>query len=99
MPHVTGNSNDVVHFENDDDGFLRWIESNHSGYVVDTYRSPSAGYLKFHRATCPHLKGDSPGSLTLDYTKTCSKSEIALASWAKQKTGGELQPCHYCISK
>jgi hypothetical protein len=33
-------------------GYLAWVEQNPDGSVLNTYRTPTAGYLKLHRATC-----------------------------------------------
>ena len=96
MTQVESAGNDVIQFENDDDGFRRWVEGNSSGFVVNSYRSPTAGYLKLHRATCTHLKLDSAPNLTADYTKSCSNNLNALKAWAKERLDAELQPCHFC---
>ena len=96
MTQATRAANDVIHFKNDDDGFRRWVEGNPNGYVVNSYRSPTGGYLKLHRASCSHLKLDTVSNLTADYMKSCSTALRALKSWAKEQLDAELQPCHFC---
>ena len=39
-------------FIDDVAGYLAWVEQNPDGSVLNTYRTPTAGYLKLHRATC-----------------------------------------------
>ena len=96
MTQATGAGKDLIHFEDDDDGFRRWVEANPNGYVVNSYRSPTAGYLKLHRVSCSHLKLDSASNLTADYMKTCSNSLKTIKTWAKERLDAELQPCHFC---
>lgn len=96
MNQAACNSNDVIHFEEDDEGFLRWIDNNRSAYFVNSNRPPGAGYLKLHRAACTHLKRDTAANFTVDYMKSCSNSLAALTSWANEEVRGELQPCHFC---
>ena len=39
-------------FIDDVAGYLAWVKQNPHGSVLNTYRMPTAGYLKLHRATC-----------------------------------------------
>ena len=36
-------------FIDDDDGYLRWVTTHNDGFIVNTYRRPSAAYLRLHR--------------------------------------------------
>jgi hypothetical protein len=44
-------------FEDDDTGYLTWVESHQHGFVVNSYRRPDPRYLILHRATCGTITG------------------------------------------
>ncbi len=88
---------DVEHFVNDDDAYLHWVVAHPHGLVVNSYKDPSPSYMCVHRATCAHIRTDTNTNwTTTDYSKTCSESASALATWAKEKFGGDLEPCKIC---
>jgi hypothetical protein len=43
--------------EDDDAGYLAWVESHQHGFVVNTTRKPDPRYLILHRATCGTITG------------------------------------------
>ena len=69
----------VERFIDDDAGYMKWVARNPDGFVLNTYRRPSPGYLKLHRATCRTIN-DHPARgdrWTADYQKICgSRSEL-----------------------
>ena len=85
-------------FVDNDSSYEAWLRANPAGYVLNTYRAPSASYLKLHRATCGTISGaPARGSTwTKDYIKTCSPVVAELAGLARTSTGGELDPCGFC---
>lgn len=88
----------IVIFENDDDGYRRWIVFNPSGYVVNTTRSMSTSYLILHRATCQHVSELRPGYQTWtcgSYIKVCALQRSALEKWARD-LGGRLKATCNC---
>lgn len=87
----------VKRFVNDDDAYLKWIEGNPQGFVVNSYKKPTPSYLLLHRATCPHIRTETNTNwTTTGYIKTCSRSVATLASWAEKEIGGNLEPCKIC---
>jgi hypothetical protein len=54
----------MLHFVDDDPGYLGWVAAHPAGYVVNTTRLPSAGYLMMHRATCPTITRPQPRATT-----------------------------------
>lgn len=82
---------------NDDPAFLSWISHHRLGFVLDSFRKPAKRHLVWHRATCAELKASHhrrPTSGT--HIKLCSLDATELADWAREATGGELQPCDQC---
>jgi hypothetical protein len=96
-PGPSTSSAGVIHFLDDDTGFIRWVAGNPAGLVVNCYRRPSPAYLKLHRATCPTVTGSPTNGSTWmgSYSKVCSASRQALDTWAR-RLGGTLNPCRRC---
>jgi hypothetical protein len=44
-------------FEDDDAGYLAWIDGHQHGFVVNTFRKPDPSYLMLHRASCGTIRG------------------------------------------
>ena len=88
---------DPVQFVDDEDGYLRWLAENPSGFVVNSHRSPVADYLVLHRASCRWINtGARNNWTTTGYIKTCSASVPPLVAWAARVATGRLQPCGAC---
>lgn len=86
----------VEQFIDDDAGYLRWLQANPHGFIVNSDRSPRAGYLKLHKASCSFLTPANASSWTKDYIKTCSHEIEPLSRWSREVVGGDLQPCGAC---
>lgn len=87
-------------FENDDIGYLQWLNKNPNGFVVNSYKKPSASYLMLHRATCPSITGKPANGKwwTKNYSKICSNNIKELENWAREKfkSKGNFKPCQIC---
>lgn len=85
----------MVVFKDDDDSYRTWLIANPNGFVLNTERLPTARYLKFHCAACPHVKAGSDRNPTsTGYLKACSVDVGPLEDWARSTTGGGmLDPC------
>jgi hypothetical protein len=86
-------------FQDNDQGYLKWLEDNPKGYVLNCDRVPVASYLILHQANCSTINGmpTADSSWTRDYIKVCSRSRLALISWANSKTKGTTQFCEHCM--
>jgi hypothetical protein len=84
-------------FIDDDDSFLRWLDTYPHGYVLNTYRNPTAGYVKLHRATCSQLRRHDTRQKqqTRDYRKVCSLAIADVQRWADTQVSGHaaLRAC------
>ena len=88
----------VQYFVDDDDAYLRWIEDNPTGFVINANRPPNRKYLILHRATCTHIR--SPGRsnwTTKQFAKTCSLHVWQLEKWSTETTGGAAELCGACL--
>jgi len=84
-------------FVNDDDGYLRWLEANPFGFVVNSAQVPAANYLMWHKASCKWINTGSRNNwTTTGYIKTCSASVPPLEAWAARVASGTLKPCGSC---
>jgi serine/threonine protein kinase len=85
---VSGDRSKAIEFIGNDKAYLRWLDENQGGYVVNTSRSISPKYMVLHKATCGMIKstnGIPPGGFTeRNYIKICSKTVEGLQSWVKQ---------------
>ena len=87
----------MIIFINEDEGYLRWIDQNSTGFVVNAARVPKPNYLILHRATCAHIANDKRSNWTTSaYIKICSNSSDELNDWATNDLNGKLQPCGSC---
>jgi hypothetical protein len=86
-------------FEDDDAGYLAWVDRNQHGFVVNTTRKPDPRYLYLHRASCGTIRGKPARGerwTTGELIKVCAETRAELDQWAHQIAGGELHPCGLC---
>jgi hypothetical protein len=87
----------VQHFVRDDPGYMRWLAQHPDGFVINTYASPSAAYLKLHRASCFHISRLQRNATTFtggEYSKLCGdRDELEQVA---QRLGGTPQRCTNC---
>jgi len=83
-------------FRNDDAGYLRWLEENPYGFVLNCYSSPTPGYLKLHKVRCRHLRKGDQANPTIDYLKVCESTRREIENWTRIRFGAEPDPCGHC---
>ena len=79
---------------------LAWVADHGPGFVINTYRTPTAAYLKLHRAICPTITGAPAHGSTFtggDYSKVCGDRED-LEAFAVT-LGGGASPCGLCLRR
>lgn len=86
-------------FEDDDAGYVAWVASHPSGFVVNANRLPNASYVVLHRATCRTISGDPTKgrSWTSAYLKACSEDRHVIDRWVRTKTGTVPSTCGTCL--
>lgn len=97
-------------FIDNDDGFIRWCESNPNGFFWNCYRTRAGDSVRpktLHAANpggkwCPHFRNRNraerfePNLTKGRNCKVCSVDRRALEDWAKNASG--LRRCSDCIS-
>ncbi len=75
-------------FRDDDEGYFAWIGQHDGGFVLNTQRARSPGYMVLHRARC-HSIGALTGSAreggftARKYVKVCAATIDALRAWVR----------------
>jgi hypothetical protein len=89
----------VQRFKDDDEGYLRWIEGNQGGYVVNMDEPPSVPqYPMLHSATHKLLSTPKRTNYTTGkYFKVCSTDLEALEKWSQRRYGKSLTRCAQCM--
>jgi 5-methylcytosine-specific restriction endonuclease McrA len=87
----------MIEVVNDDDAYLRWLEANPDGFVLNAEASPRAAYLRLHRSRCNDISSANRTNwTTTSYLKVCSNLLNELEAWARDATGGVMVPCQHC---
>ena len=90
----------VERFIDDDAGYLAWLRVHPMGFVLNTERSPRAGYLVMHRASCRSISRTTAvgmRSWTTNYIKVCSDDRGQIEKWAKDRTDEVPWECGHCF--
>ncbi|MBI3675184.1 MAG: hypothetical protein HY243_01020 [Proteobacteria bacterium] len=94
-PHLADNK--IQQFVHDDAAYLRWLEANPEGYVINSFVQPTSNYLILHRASCRHINTPNRTNwTTTGFIKTCSSDVSALEAWTASVAGGSPSPCEAC---
>jgi len=93
--------NRIVKFVDEDEAYLAFLaEPSHcSGFVLNTYRKPNAGYLALHKATCHTVQGTpASGSKWTSglYCKIWAATTSEMTEWIRENLGGTPTPCGTC---
>jgi hypothetical protein len=89
----------VQTFQDDEQGYLDWVDAHLNGYVLNCLRSRGRSGFKLHRASCRTIRGTPPrgGPWTGPYIKVCSDSVSELGIWANKQVGVPPSPCGICF--
>jgi hypothetical protein len=96
--HLEDDDEAMLHFAHNDAGYLDWLTRHTDGFVINTYATPSPGYLKLHHATCSSISRLQRGARTFtdgDYSKICGGRD-ELEEHAR-RLGGSADPCPLCL--
>jgi len=98
--------NEIEDFEIFDSGdapFLKWMQGNPDGFVINTEQSPNSSYAMLHRSSCFHISGytknySRDAFTEHGYIKICSNESSVLESWLKEyrPRAGKLEQCKSC---
>jgi hypothetical protein len=85
-------------FRDNDDGYLAWVNSHPTGFVINIQRSGNPSDARLHHATCRNISGINPrrGPWTGPYVKACSSDLASLDAWAGDHVGSPITRCGTC---
>lgn len=91
-------------FVDDERTYLRRLDANPGGFVVNSLRSPSPNYVVLHRASCPSMLrytmiARQGGFTEHGYAKACATTTTELGGWTAEhgRLGGSLSAiCPMC---
>ena len=94
----------VWEFKGQDEAYRQWLESHPEGFVINTNRDHSPGYMVLHRAKCRHIsnfQARTPGAFTeRDFVKVCAIHAEHLQEWVKlhgRPDGTFSSACGICL--
>jgi hypothetical protein len=89
----------VTRFDNDEAGYLKWVQANPHGFIANVDRAGSVPtYPMVHAATHRALSSPKIGNFTTgDYIKLCSTDLDALEEYSRTKFGRSLTRCSQCM--
>lgn len=89
----------VTLFDNDELGYLAWLEAHPEGFVANVDRARSVpNYPMAHTATHGVVSSPNSGNFTTGaYVKLCSSSLEALEAYSQLTFGRPLTRCEQCL--
>jgi hypothetical protein len=91
--------NKMIPFDNDDVGYLDWINTHPNGYVLNVRSFADPEYVVLHRASCVTIRDDRhvDGAFTgRGFRKVCATSVEALEPAARQQGRNDGSPSKRC---
>lgn len=89
----------VLVFENDEQGYLRWVARNRSGYVVNAKRlmDRDDDWVVLHKATCGTIQGQPKVWTSGVYLKVCADSKSLALRWIRRNYNTKAHNCSRCF--
>lgn len=86
-------------FEDDNDGYFRWLETHRDGYVVNVDRPGRVPqYPMVHRASHGVISSSKIGNFTTgSYVKWCGMDLEELEAYSMASHGRKLTHCRLCM--
>ena len=86
-------------FDNDETGYLKWVQSNPHGFVANVDRAGRVPqYPMVHATTHGSMSSAKIGNFTTgDYVKFCSTDLDALEQYSQTKFDRSLTRCSTCM--
>jgi hypothetical protein len=86
----------MVTFDNDEQGYLRWVEANPHGFVINAPKSGSGFPYMLHKATCGSITTSKQTNYTTtDFKKICSLNREELVVWGDNDSD-DFRLCALC---
>lgn len=86
-------------FDNDEIGYLKWVQANPQGFVANVDRAGTVPqYPMVHAATHGSMSSSKIGNFTTGaYVKFCSTDLDAMERYSQTKFGRSLTRCSQCM--
>ena len=88
----------MIIFDNDEEGYLRWICDNPKGFVINASKGGGndLSYAKLHKADCYFISTDKiTNYTTTTYYKVCSRDKQELVNWGHTHSS-KFDECKIC---
>ena len=88
----------IIHFydQGPEQEYRDWVDGNPSGFALNTDTGPNARNLKTHRSGGWSIETFLYKNPLGSQSKHCSLDLAELGRWAREETGGQLDPCSFC---
>jgi hypothetical protein len=86
----------MLTFDNDEEGYLHWVDVNRAGFVVNAPKRPGACPDMMHRASCAHITTKRRTNYTTTtFKKVCSVDRQELVDWGRRYSS-DFHTCKHC---
>lgn len=83
-------------FNNDEKGYLHWVDVNRSGFVINTPKRSGSFPDFLHRASCSQITTRRRTNYTTtDFKKLCLLDRQELIDWGKSYSS-DFRKCKHC---
>lgn len=89
----------MLTFDNNEAGYLRWVHTNPSGFVINAEKRPGRmpNPYMLHRASCIFITTPNiTNYTTTGYVKICSLDRQELVDWGTRHSRRDFLMCKYC---
>ncbi len=86
----------MLTFDNDEAGYLRWVDANPGGFVINVPKRSGDFPDRLHRASCPHITTQRRTNYTTTtFKKICSVDRRELVDW-EARHSSDFRKCKHC---
>ncbi len=86
----------MITFDNDEAGYLHWVDVNPNGFVINTPKVSGSFPDMLHRAICRHITTDQRTNYTTtEFKKLCSLDKAELVDWGTRQSK-DFRECKHC---
>ena len=96
IPPLRVGTTSVLEFDNDEEEYLHWVDTNPNGYVINAPKRRGDFPDVLHKASCRHISTDGHKNYTTtDFKKLCSLDKQALLEWGTIHSD-DFRKCQHC---
>jgi hypothetical protein len=96
MKFTKERDNRMLTFDNDEEGYLQWVNTNPNGFVVNAPKQYGIAPDMLHKANCRHIMtSERTNYTTTDYKKLCSSDKKEIIDWGAAHSSN-FKACKHC---